>query len=266
MCLVAFAFKTDLLSDLGYDLVLIANRDEFLNRPSEPAHFWEDSPQILAGRDVQAGGTWMGVSRDGRFALLTNFRDPSRIRKDAKSRGLLVSDFLKSNISARDYLESVQKDAGDYNGFNLLAGSTDGIFNFSSMNGTESEAIQEIAPGIYGMSNHLFETPWPKVVRARNGLTSALKETDERVLKEQLFGVLSDPTPAPDEQLPETGVGIEKERALSSIFITMPGYGTRCSTLLLMKLNGDIEFSERSFAPDRTRLPSTVRFHMNRLN
>lgn len=266
MCLVAFAYKTDLLSDLGYDLVLIANRDEFLNRPSESAHFWKESPQVLAGRDVQAGGTWMGVSRDGRFALLTNFRDPSRIRKDAKSRGLLVSDFLKSNISARDYLESVQKHAGDYNDFNLLAGSADGIFNFSSMNGTKNGAIQEVGPGLYGMSNHLFETPWPKVVRARNGLTSALKETDELVLKERLFGVLSDPTPAPDEQLPETGVGIEKERALSSIFITMPGYGTRCSTLLLMKSNGEIEFSERSFAPDRTRPPSTVHFHMNRLN
>lgn len=256
MCLVAFAYKTKLLNDLGYDLVLIANRDEYLSRPAEAAHFWSESPQVLAGRDIQAGGTWMGVARDGRFALLTNYRDPTRFRKDAKSRGLLVSDFLKSKISAQDYLQSVAKRAREYNDFNLLAGSAEGIFHFSSMN-LSGNAMQEIAPGIYGMSNHLFETPWPKVVRARHGLTSSLAGTEPTQLKEKLFAVLSDPTPALDEHLPETGVGIEKERALSSVFIDMPGYGTRCSTLLLIKRNGEIEYSERTFPSDR-KLPSTT--------
>jgi uncharacterized protein with NRDE domain len=255
MCLVAFAYRTELCRSLGYDLVLIANRDEFFNRPAQAAHFWEDAPSVLAGRDIKGGGTWMGVARDGRFALLTNYRDPARARADAKSRGLLVSDFLASGFSAREYLESVRSRAGEYNGFNLLAGSRDGIFYFSSLGG----AVREIEPGLYGMSNHLFETPWPKVVRAKNGLTEALKSEDG-LLDEALFQVLYDATPALDHELPKTGVGIERERALSSIFITMPGYGTRCSTLLLMKVDGQIEFCERSFSEDRSAAPSTAGF------
>jgi uncharacterized protein with NRDE domain len=264
MCLVAFAYRID----PKFDLVLIANRDEFFNRPAEPAHFWKDSPQILAGRDTQAGGTWMGVARDGRFALLTNYRDPSRVRTDVKSRGLLVSDFLNSKRSAREYLESVRKDAHQYNNFNLLAGSAEGIFSFSSTNGSP---IQEIGPGFYGMSNHLFETPWPKVVRARNSLKEALErqndgQSGKEDLKENLFQILADPTPAPDHELPETGVGIERERGLSSIFITMPGYGTRCSTLLLIKPNGEVQYSERTFEPDRKTSPVTVNFSFNKQN
>ncbi|MFL5815018.1 MAG: NRDE family protein [Bdellovibrionia bacterium] len=262
MCLVAFAYRTDLVINSGFDLVLIANRDEFFNRPAEPAHFWKDTPGVLAGRDIQAGGTWMGVARDGRFALLTNYRDPSRIRTNVKSRGLLVSDFLSSGVSAREYLESMRAHAGDYNDFNLLAGSPDGIFSFSSRgNQVKGSEIQQINPGLYGMSNHLFETPWPKVVRARTGLKKALEEKRDQELKEKLFQTLADPTPAPDEELPETGVGLEKERALSSIFITLPGYGTRCSTLLLMKPDGEIEYSERTFHPDRSISPLTVDFN-----
>jgi uncharacterized protein with NRDE domain len=204
----------------------------------------------------------MGVARDGRFALLTNYRDPSRVRSNAKSRGLLVSDFLNSNHSAQEYLESIRKHAHGYNDFNLLAGSAEGIFQFSSMDGSQ---FQEIGPGLYGMSNHLFETPWPKVVRARSGLKNALNKaretrSDEQELKEKLFQILADPTPAPDDDLPETGVGIEKERGLSSIFITMPGYGTRCSTLLLIKPSGEVQYSERTFAPDRKVSPVTVSF------
>jgi uncharacterized protein with NRDE domain len=262
MCLVAFAYRTDLGSRLGYDLVLIANRDEFFNRPAEPAHFWKDAPNILAGRDIQAGGTWMGVARDGRFALLTNYRDPSRIRTNVKSRGLLVSDFLNASVSAREYLESVRAHAHEYNDFNLLAGSADGIFNFSSLNVSTNASpsgsqVQEVGPGLYGMSNHLFETPWPKVVRARSGLKHAL---DGQLSEENLFQILADPTPAPDNELPQTGVGIEKERGLSSIFITLPGYGTRCSTLLLMKPDGEIQYRERTFEPDRKGPPLTVSF------
>ncbi len=268
MCLVAFAYRTD----PRYDLVLIANRDEFFNRPAEPAHFWpgsgKDTPQVLAGKDIQGGGTWMGVTRDGRFALLTNFRDPSRIRTNVKSRGLLVSDFLKSNLPAREYLESVRSHVGDYNDFNLVAGSPEGVFYLSTRASElgETNKVQEIKPGVYGVSNHLFETPWPKVVRARNELEKALKQsfTDENSLKEKLFKILADPTQALNEHLPETGVGLEKERALSSIFITMPSYGTRCSTLLLMKPNGEVDYSERSYSSDRALSPSTVEFHFTR--
>lgn len=261
MCLVAFAYRTD----PRYDLVLIANRDEFFNRAAEPAHFWKESPSVLAGKDVRAGGTWMGAARDGRFALLTNYRDPSRARANARSRGLLVSDFLKSDSSARDYLASVLDHAEDYNDFNLLAGSREGIFYFSSRHeGVNSDRkIQAIGPGLYGMSNHFFETPWPKVMKAKNGLQQALKEKSTDRLKEDLFKVLSDPTPALDEHLPETGVGLEKERGLSSIFITMPGYGTRCSTLLLMKTDGNVEFSERTYQEDRLRPPTTVNFRID---
>jgi uncharacterized protein with NRDE domain len=235
----------------------------------------------------------MGVARDGRFALLTNYRDPSRIRTNVKSRGLLVSDFLSSRVSAREYLETVRARANEYNDFNLLAGSPEGIFNFSSMNfsGNASESgessvssnalaaggptVQEIGPGFYGMSNHLFETPWPKVIRARTGLKRALEDHSAAQanhessagskLKEKLFQILADPTPAPDEDLPETGVGLEKERALSSVFITLPGYGTRCSTLLIMKPNGELEMSERTYFSDRGHSPSTVDFSLHRL-
>jgi uncharacterized protein with NRDE domain len=261
MCLVAFAYR----SDPRYDLVLIANRDEYFNRPAEPAHFWpsksaEEKPKVLAGKDLTGGGTWMGVSQDGRFALLTNYRDPVRFRANAKSRGLLVSDFLQTSVSAQEYLMWVRERAESFNDFNLLAGSPEGIFYLSS----KTSEVRSIEPGLYGMSNHLFETPWPKVVRARAGLQNALKETDEKIIQSKLFETLSDSTIAMDQELPDTGVGVEKERALSSIFITMPGYGTRCSTLLLMKSNGEISFSERTYSSDPGQIQNTVEFRFPR--
>jgi uncharacterized protein with NRDE domain len=257
MCLVAFAYRTD----PRFDLVLIANRDEYFNRPTAPAHFWPEFPNLLAGKDLQGGGTWMGITRSGRFALLTNYRDPSRFKADARSRGKLVSDFLRSDVDPQEYLRRVRSETSHYNDFNLLVGTRDGVFYLSSLPHVSHE-IASIESGIYGMSNHLFETPWPKVVRAREGLKDALESSlpGDAVLRNRLFEILRDATPAFDHELPETGVGLEKERGLSPIFITLPGYGTRSSSVLLMHKDGRIELSERSFSEDRKLPPSEVAF------
>lgn len=243
MCLLAMSYR----AHPGYDLVLITNRDEYFERPAEEAHFWKDSPDLLAGRDVKSGGTWMGISRTGKFGLITNFRDPTRHRSDALSRGTLVSDFLKSSDSVSEYLKRVSSESFRYNDFNLMLGTREQILYFSSV----ERRTAELRHGIYGMSNHLLETPWPKVLRAKSRLNEILSSSVGVLSKETLFSVLAESQTAADRDLPETGVGLERERALSSIFITVPGYGTRCSTVLLIDSQGKVTFSERSYSADR---------------
>ena len=237
MCLILFAYE----SDPAFRLVLAANRDEFYDRPTVPVSFWEETPQLLAGRDLQAGGTWFGITRTGRWAAITNFRDPARHRPDAPSRGLLVSQFLLGEATALQYLQSLQREAAQYNGFNLLAGDGSGVFYFSN----RRETIQALKPGIYGLSNRYLDTPWPKVVKGKEALSRLLGcgvlEPDD------LFTVLSDRIPAEDDLLPQTGVGREWERVLSPLFIASPGYGTRSSTIVLIDSGGRVNLWERTF-------------------
>ncbi|MGQ0543384.1 MAG: NRDE family protein [Blastocatellia bacterium] len=240
MCVIYFAF--DRHHDHG--LILAANRDEFYDRPTEKAQFWTDFPDIYAGRDMVGGGTWLGVTRSGRFAAVTNYRDPKAASGDL-SRGNLVADFLKSEINGSDYLESVANAADRYSGFNLLIGEISGerkeAFYFSN----RDHHILEILSGVYGLSNHLLDTPWPKIER---GKQSFAKIIDENLIrKPELFDLLADETLADDEALPDTGIGYEREKLLSAIFIKTPVYGTRSSTVLTIDRNSGFDFEERVF-------------------
>ncbi len=242
MCLIAFAYHVH----PDYRLVLAANRDEFYKRPTAPLDFWQDHPTLLAGRDLQQQGTWMGITPKGRIAAITNYRDPQNIKSEAPSRGHLISDFLLSAAAPDRYLESIQRTAERYNGFNLIVGDTTGLFYFSN----HAEAVQKIEPGIHGLSNHLLDTPWPKVERCKRRLENIL-QTRNSISTDRIWELLTDQTPAPDNRLPITGVDPAWERALSPIFIASPGYGTRCSSIITINRQGLIHFSEITWQNDK---------------
>ena len=238
MCIILFAYKTH----PKYKLVLAANRDEYFARPTARVAFWKDEPGILAGRDLERGGTWLGVTRNGRYAAVTNFRDSSTIKPGAPSRGFLVSDFLHSEQSPADYLASIAPISETYNGFNLIVGDGIGLFYHSN----KDPETKVLTPGVYGLSNHLLDTPWPKVEKGKQAL-SELAHQDAEIAHEAVFDMLADHAQADDSLLPYTGISLEYERALSSIFISTPAYGTRSSTVLLIDLEDRITFIERTF-------------------
>ncbi len=237
MCLIFLSIN----NHQTYSLIVAANRDEFYNRRTAPAEFWEDAPNVLAGRDLEANGTWMGISRSGRISLLTNFRDPRNINPSAPSRGHLVSDFLRKDTQATEYLKSIEQRGKEYNGFNLIAGSAGELWYYSNY----GNGIASIPDGLHGLSNHLLNTPWPKVERGRNQFQQLLQP--EVIDPGTLFEFLYDDRQAPDDKLPDTGVGLERERVLSSMFIKSPNYGSRCSTVLLIDRNRHVLFSERVY-------------------
>lgn len=242
MCLIVFAYR----QNQEYQLILLANRDEFYDRPTEAAHFWEDAPQVFAGRDLVAGGTWLGITRTGRFAALTNFRQPGG-PAGSVSRGELVGRFLKEDVPVPDYLAEVRQRSADYSGFNLLVGDfsrEEPVLAHYSNRGSDDFRI--LPAGIYGLSNHLLDTPWPKVEKAKKGLAEILTEKKEPE-RESFFELLRDKTPAPDRDLPDTGVGIDRERLLSPIFIETPVYGTRCSSLVLWNKENGLSLEERVY-------------------
>jgi uncharacterized protein with NRDE domain len=240
MCLILFAHEPD----SRYRLALAANRDEFYARPTAPAAFWEEAPEVLAGKDLKSGGTWMGVTRDGKVAAVTNFRKPGEEQREAPSRGHLVSDFLMNSKSPDEFLGNLRSRAQNYNGFNLLLGNAEGLWWYSN----RDERPKEVDPGIHGLSNHLLDTPWPKVKRGKRALERLLIG-EEEITPEQVFPILEDRSPADVDELPDTGVGLELERALSAPFIRSPNYGTRSSTVLLIEHSGNVIFVERSFNP-----------------
>ena len=239
MCLILLAWKQR--GDLP--LVVAANRDEDFSRPTAPAAFWNDHPGILAGRDLSAGGTWLGTSRSGRFAAITNYRSPSNRRTDAPSRGALVADFLRDSRSPAEYLESLQASAHAYNGFSLLVGDRDQLWCYSNR-GLDP---QPLAPGIHGLSNHLLNTPWPKVRRGVRALETLMRG---EACPGAFLDLLDDTTIAADDELPDTGVGPQRERWLSAMRLVGGSYGTRCSTVLRMLGTGEAELHERTWDMD----------------
>ena len=251
MCLILIAHGAH--SD--FPLVIAANRDEYYQRPTARAAFWQDHPHILAGRDLECMGTWLGVTREGRFAALTNFRDPRERKTDAPSRGQLVSDFLASEQEPREYLADIAIEAPRYNGFNLLAGDIDGVFYLSSRTGS----VQQVSPGIHGLSNHLLDTPWPKVELGKRRLQAAL---EGEFSAESLLNLLHDREPAAESELPDTGIGAEMERVLSPALIVSPKYGTRSSTAVLFGVDGSVSFAERTILPGGNTGP-TVSLHFS---
>ena len=237
MCLITFAYNVH----PSYRLILAANRDEYYERPASAADFWKDHPPVLAGRDLKNGGTWLGVTKDGKFAAVTNYRDPVTLKSGAPSRGKLVSRYLTGNKHAADYLKKISSRVDKYNGFNLLSGDDNDLFIFSSRG-----EKQKLKPGIYGLSNHLLDTTWPKVIRSKKMLKAALDKKGA-ALEEALFSLLSDRRVPPDSKLPVTGIGLEWEKLLSPIFIESPIYGTRSSTILLIGKNRRVRFVEKVY-------------------
>ncbi len=237
MCLLAFAWRVHSDSPL----VLVGNRDEFHDRPAEPAHWWPAPERILAGRDLQAGGSWLGLSQGGRFAVVTNYREPGVATSGRRSRGELVVDFLSSCATAEEWMDELAERQDEYGGFNLVIGDGNRL-HYQTNRG---EGLRFLEPGIYGLSNHRLDTPWPKVVAARSGLRLMIR--DDRVDADALFDLLSDRTPATDDELPHTGVPLAWERALSAAFIDGPEYGTRASSVVRVDTEGGVEFEERRF-------------------
>ena len=236
MCLIAWHWQPG----TAQSLLLLANRDEFYARPSQAMHWWHGG-EVLAGRDLAGGGTWLGLTRSGRVAALTNYRDPTNFQADAPSRGALVANFLQGALSAEHYLHSILPTVAGYNGFNLL------VFDGTQLMGLESRHARMLAlgAGIGAVSNADFLSPWPKLEKLRTGLARAV----ELGVPDQdpvLWDLLGDAETAPDEQLPRTGIALERERALSTAFIATPDYGTRASTLVKIHAGG-ISVEERRF-------------------
>jgi uncharacterized protein with NRDE domain len=243
MCLIIIAYQVHPV----YKLIVAANRDEFLQRPTAPIHYWEDSPGILAGRDLEKMGTWMGITTTGRFAALTNYRDPMEVTKGMRSRGELVADALKHKGNVKDYMQSLVGKKDLYPGYNLLAGDGSELYYYSN----KGQRLQNVGPGIYGISNHLLNTEWPKVQKGKERMSKIINgEQDELI--EKLLNMLQDTDHAPDELLPNTGVSSEWERKLSPLFIQSENYGTRSSTVTLMT-DQEIQYVERVYSTDGIR-------------
>lgn len=242
MCLILFAVE----ASPELSLLVAANRDEFYGRPTALATPWPDAPEVIGGRDLREGGSWLGITRKGRWAAVTNFREPSSIRLGAPSRGHLVSDFLQGDFSPAEYLDSLRPHVHRYNGFNLLVGDSEEVLWFSNRAEDHPLLALPLPPGVYGLSNHLLDTPWPKVERGKGDLARALSSG---VGPEGLIEILLDRTLAEDADLPRTGVALDQERALSARFIAGSEYGTRSSTIVQVRRAGEILLLERSFEP-----------------
>lgn len=245
MCLIFFALN----HHPEYSLILAANRDEFYNRPTAPADFWEIKPEILAGRDLQEkteplSGTWLGITKTGSIAMVTNYRDFRNIKTNAPSRGQLVTNFLAGKYSASDYLKRLSNGADQYNGFNLLVGTGQELYWYSN----QAKKINLLNAGIYGISNHLLDTPWPKLTQGKDAFSTILKNKNH-FEPEDFLDLMADKTVWQDEDLPDTGVGIIRERMLSPIFIESADYGTRCSTVILITKSGRVSFVEKTYKP-----------------
>jgi uncharacterized protein with NRDE domain len=225
-----------------YPFVLAANRDEFHHRATAAAGHWSDAPSVFGGRDLEKGGSWLALSQRGALAAVTNYRDPSRKFAAPQSRGLLVSSFVRDTESAQDFVAGALARGDQYDGFSLLAADAGGVWYGSNRGG---DALR-LDRGLHGLSNHLLDTPWPKVRRAKTALAAAL-QLDGPELIDALFALLADDTQAAHDELPATGLSLDWERQLSPVFIRMDGYGTRASTVVLVDRNGEARFMERSF-------------------
>ncbi|MCF8276670.1 MAG: NRDE family protein [Flavobacteriales bacterium] len=236
MCLCLFAIN----ESEEFPFVLIANRDEFRKRPAAKADFWNDHPEVLAGRDLEGMGTWLGTNKAGKIAFLTNYRHPDFFNRKGPTRGTLVSNFLIGSEDAESYLKSIENTEA-YNGFNLIVGTAKKLFYYSNV---ENE-IKAITSGIHGLSNAFLNTSWPKVDDGKAKLKAA---TETNALdSDSLFSILHDSSFAKTEELPQTGVGLELEKVLSAKFINTPDYGTVCSTVIKIDRNGTCFFKEKSF-------------------
>ena len=249
MCLILFASG----AHPRYPLIVAANRDEAYSRPSASAAFWDDHPHVYGGRDLERGGTWLAISRAGRFAAITNYRQGTGRRDAERSRGELTRGFLTGSETAFGYLQRVEARSAEYNGYSLIVGSAHELW-FQSNRGA---AAKPVAAGVHGLSNHLLDEPWPKVLRGVAELTSLLGAGEDE-LSNRLMDLLADRASAPDHLLPSTGIALERERALSASFIEGDLYGTRASTVVLVGVDGETLFRERTYGTRGSVLGETT--------
>ncbi len=240
MCVLFLAWR----AHPQYPLILAANRDEFHARATRPAAPWPHAPQVVGGLDLAGGGSWLAVAASGRFAVITNYREPGQHSRDAPSRGALVADYVTGALDAADYAHAIKPTSRRYNGFNLLLGDTRQLVYVSNR---RDPPCQSLSPGIYGLSNGLLDSPWPKVRQGRARFAAEVAQA--RPDPARLLALLYDKAPAADAELPDTGIGRQWERVLSALFIQTPDYGTRSSTILMIRHDGAIHLLERSYDP-----------------
>lgn len=249
MCLIAFAWE----AHPDYRLVLGANRDEFHTRPAAPLAWWQDRPEILGGRDLEAGGTWLAAARSGRFATVTNYRETLRPQGGTRSRGELVTRFLAGDENAVDFAGNL--DGGSYAGFSLLTGQFSGERNDLAYVSNRGDPARSLAPGVYGLSNASLDTPWPKVLRSKSRLAALLE--DRRIDAEAVFALLGDRESGSSEDIADViadDLPPQTARAIAAPFVVTPAYGTRCSTVVLVSTTGEVVVYERRF--DHTGTPT----------
>lgn len=234
MCLLLIGYKVNTM----FPLIIAANRDEFYARQTKNLHFWEDE-RIFAGKDVQAGGTWLAVHQDGRFAAITNIRDPKRMKSDKRSRGLIIMDFLNGSADSLRFMDELVNHCADYQGFNLLIGSEEALYFLNS----DEAVVKRLPSGVYGISNASIDTPWPKLMLAKE--LFAKEVVAETVTADNLFAILKNEQHFPEHSLPKTGVGEDLEKLLSTIFIKSHAYGTRSSAVIMQHVSEKIIFEER---------------------
>lgn len=239
MCLAVIALNS--LPD--WPLIIVANRDELHSRPSLAASRWHDAPNVLGGRDLNAGGTWLGMTANGRIALLTNYREPGQHQADAPSRGQLTERYLRSDILAQDYAHELQTQGASYNGFNLLLWDQTGLWYCSNR---RDICAQQLTAGVFGLSNASLNTPWPKLTRTQRAVAHHLAHSHQPN-PERLFSIFQDTKIAQLHELPNTGLGLDREKLLSSPFIKNERYGTRCTTLIMQNVNGKVLFHEKRY-------------------
>jgi uncharacterized protein with NRDE domain len=255
MCLILFAAGVH----SGFPLIVAANRDEAYDRRAAPAAMWEDHSNVYGGRDLERGGTWLAIARNGRFAAITNYRQGRRTGKAPRTRGELTRNYLTAAGDTLQYLQGIEEHRSEYHGYSLIVGTPDQLYFYSN----RSDRITAIPPGVHGLSNRLLNEPWPKVQRGTAVLTQLLG-AEENDITQTLFDLLADRTPAPDHLLPSTGITLERERAVSATFIAGETYGTRASTVLLVDAAGEVLLCERTYGPQGVPLDRReVRFQLD---
>lgn len=244
MCLILLAYDCH----PRYKLVVTTNRDEYYSRPTQSARFWPENPAILAGKDLIKDGTWTGITTTGRFAAVTVYREVSNYPAHLPSRGLLAANYLASHEAPEVYLDRLVNESADYKGYSLLVGTFDALFYLSNRENT----VRKLAKGLHGLSNNLLDVPWPKVSKGIKSLADCLQQEEIKV--EHLFAIMANRECPDDRDLPDTGVGLERERMLGAACIVSPNYGTRATTVILVDRNNNVEFWERSLelAPSGT--------------
>lgn len=237
MCLIVFSVN----EHPNYKLVMSANRDEFLERPTEHAHYWKEHQEILAGKDLRNGGTWLGINKNGNLAALTNYRDPKKINPQAPSRGNITKNFLLNHTEPTAYTNLLEKQGATFNGYNLLLRYASKMYHYSNV----SKTLTELSKGTFGLSNALLNTSWPKVEEAKARLAQAL--SNDLIDLQQLTDMMQLHHIPEDDKLPSTGVPLEVERLLSPMYIKMKGYGTRCTTALTIDHENVLKFQETNY-------------------